>query len=167
MSWTDPRTWAVGEVVTANLLNEQLRDNLNALHTTNGDEYTLDESTDYTTTSTSFVDVDATNLAVTLTTSGGDLLIGFSGGVYPPAGIVYFTVDVDGSPIMGDDGIVGTYRSNNYLEPVSFIVLKTGLSAESHTVKLQWKVSASTAILYAGAGTSTKDIHPQFWALEV
>lgn len=31
MAWTDPRTWIVGEMVTANLLNTHLRDNLNSL----------------------------------------------------------------------------------------------------------------------------------------
>lgn len=31
MSWTAPRTWVTGEIVTAALLNTHLRDNLNAL----------------------------------------------------------------------------------------------------------------------------------------
>jgi len=31
MAWTTPRTWVSGEVVTAALLNAQLRDNLNAI----------------------------------------------------------------------------------------------------------------------------------------
>lgn len=31
MAWTTPRTWTVGEVVTAAQMNEQLRDNLNYL----------------------------------------------------------------------------------------------------------------------------------------
>ena len=31
MAWTTPRTWATNELVTAALLNEQLRDNLNIL----------------------------------------------------------------------------------------------------------------------------------------
>lgn len=31
MSWTTPKTWATDDLVTAALLNEQLRDNLNAL----------------------------------------------------------------------------------------------------------------------------------------
>lgn len=30
-TWTTPRTWSVGELVTAGLLNQQLRDNLNTL----------------------------------------------------------------------------------------------------------------------------------------
>lgn len=31
MAWTTPRTWVVGEIVTAALLNTHLRDNLNAI----------------------------------------------------------------------------------------------------------------------------------------
>lgn len=31
MAWTEPRTWIVGEVVTAAMLNTHLRDNLNAI----------------------------------------------------------------------------------------------------------------------------------------
>ena len=31
MSWATPRTWSPGELVTATLMNEQLRDNLNAI----------------------------------------------------------------------------------------------------------------------------------------
>lgn len=39
MSWTTPRTWVMGETVTAAILNLAIRDNLNALWTgtTNGD----------------------------------------------------------------------------------------------------------------------------------
>lgn len=33
MAWTAPRTWVTGEVVTANLLNVQLRNNLLAIDT--------------------------------------------------------------------------------------------------------------------------------------
>lgn len=31
MAWTTPRTWTTGEVVTAAMLNEQVRDNLDAI----------------------------------------------------------------------------------------------------------------------------------------
>lgn len=33
MAWTTPRTWTVGEIVTASLLNAHLRDNLSSLKT--------------------------------------------------------------------------------------------------------------------------------------
>jgi len=168
MSWTDPRTWAVGEVVTATLLNEQLRDNLNALKVTNSDEYTLDESSDYTTTSTSFVDVDATNLALNLTTTGGDILVGFAGMMRPIGSSprVYFDIDIDGAAA-GDDGIWGIGTLNGTYTPLSFTRLFTGITSGAHIIKLQWKVSGGSINLASGAGTIHMDVHPQLWALEV
>lgn len=32
MSWTEPRTWVTGEIVTAAQLNEQVRDNMDYVH---------------------------------------------------------------------------------------------------------------------------------------
>jgi len=175
MSWTDPKTWAVGEVVTANLLNEQVRDNLTALKTTNSAQYLLDESTDYTTTSTSFADVDATKFSHTITTTGGDVLIGFNASIKMSGGSlpVYFDVDMDGTRVASDDGIViiSSTTSNN-INGGSFIYLVTNVAGGAHTFKLQWKVDAGTATLYAGAGSNDgfsrpADMHPQFWVLEV
>lgn len=37
MSWTTPRTWVSGELVTASLMNTHVRDNLNALRADSGD----------------------------------------------------------------------------------------------------------------------------------
>jgi len=168
MSWTEPRTWAVGEIVTSNLLNEQLRDNLTVLKSTNSTQYTLDESVDYTTNSTSFVDVDATKLSLSLTTTGGDVLVGFMGLVKNSSNYwMWFDLDVDGNPYAGDDGITGIYSQASENKPVGFTVLLTDLSAGNHTIKLQWKAQNGTVTLFAGASTSNADVHPQLWALEV
>lgn len=167
MAYTNPKTWAVKEELTSSDLNTYVRDNLAALKDPPSDSYVLNEASDYTTTSTSFVDVDATNLALTITTTGGDVMVHFYGnfdGVAPNA--VFVDVDLDGTRIGGDDGLI-KYENPSYVVPVSFTRLITGLAAGSHTLKLQWKVSAGTTTLYAGAGTSTYDLHPQFWAREV
>lgn len=172
MAYTSPRTWVAGETVTAALLNTHLRDNLIALKDPPTDSYNVNEASDYNTTSTTFVDIDATDLALTITTTGGDVLVGFSGSIEENTGaleFVYLDVAVDGTRRGGDDGIlmIGNTVST---EPqvMSFVYLVTGLSAGSHTFKLQWKVSAGgDATMWAGAGTSEKDVHPQFWAREV
>lgn len=171
-TWTQPRTWAVGELVTANLLNAHLRDNLEALKTPPTSLYNVNQGSDYTTTSTNFVNVDASNLALTIVTNGGDVLIGFVGFVNtsPGAKFGYFDVEIDGVRMAGDDGLVMTHSqsSANQAFCVSFVALKQGLAAGSHTFKLQWKVGAgATLVMYAGAGTSTLDVHPQFWVREV
>ena len=86
-AWTTPATWGVDQLVTASDLNTQLRDNLNTLKTPPSAHYELNESSDYTTSSASFVDVDATNLALTITTSGGDVFVGFHGSVEHSGGM--------------------------------------------------------------------------------
>ena len=172
--WTTPKTWQTGETLVASDMNTHIRDNLGALKAPPTDTYELNQGSDYTTTSTSFVDVDATNLALTITTTGGDVLIGFYGSLRAAALLaVYFDVheSVANARIGGDDGIIvtglGAYAGLYNQLSVQFVRLVTGLAAGSHTFKLQWKVNTSTVTLLAGAGTSGGDVHPQFWVREV
>jgi hypothetical protein len=170
MAWSDPRTWVDDELITDTILNEHVRDNLNALKDPPTALYDVNEGADYTTTSSSFADVDATNLALTITTGGAhDIMIGFTGSVdHSAAGLVYFDLDLDGVLQGGDDGIgVIQFGTSAVVHLVSFVYLIQNVTAASHTIKLQWKVSTGTATLYAGAGTSTFDVHPQFWVREV
>lgn len=172
MAWTTPKTWNVDELLTAANLNTHLRDNLNALKSPPTGHYECNEAADYTTTSTSFVDVDGTNLALTFTTNGGDVLVHFHASVmHTASGRICFDVAVDGNRVAGDDGMIGGYvpvsASGYPMVQMTFTRLLTGLSAGEHTFKLQWKTSGATARLYAGAGTSWGDLHPQFWAREV
>ena len=169
-TWTTPKTWSTGEALTASDMNTHIRDNLDALKEPPTASYACDEASDYTTTSTTFVDVDSTNLSLQITTTGGDVLIGFVGTVQlTTAASILFDVDVDGTRDGGDDGICRGYSSTNTLiQTIGFVRLITGLSAGSHTFKLQWKTTSGTLVdLYAGAGTSNRDLHPQFWAREV
>jgi hypothetical protein len=156
MAWTTPKTWNVDELLTAANLNTHLRDNLNALKAPPTVHYECDEDSEYTTTSTSFVDVDGTNLALTLTTS---------------AGKIFFDVTLDGNRIGEDDGILGGYvqnagSGNTASAYMSFTRLVTGMAAGEHTFVLQWRTTGSTARLFAGA-TAAEAVHPQFWAREV
>lgn len=167
-NWTPPATWT-GSLITVNRLNEQIRDNLEFLKDPPSASYEADEGSNYTTTSSSFVDVDSTNLSLTIETAGGDVLIAFHGTVTRSAsgGIVRFDVDVDGTRVASDDGIIAAEPVTGAGMPVSFVRYVTGLSPGSHTFKLQWKINTGTATLYAGAGTSQYDIHPQMWVREV
>ncbi|MEO1163712.1 MAG: hypothetical protein AAFV98_08020 [Chloroflexota bacterium] len=74
MAWTQPKTWS-NEPLVASDLNTHLRDNMEALKEPPSANYELDETSDYTTTSTTFVDVDSTNLSLTLDTNGGDVKV--------------------------------------------------------------------------------------------
>lgn len=164
--WTTPATYSTGQLVTANDLN-LIRDNLEFLKTPPFASYLLNDS-DYTTTSSSFVNVDNVKLSLTVTTYGGPVLIGFYASVYnATAGArIAFDVEIDGVRVAGDDGLVITTVSST-VSSASFLVWKTGLSAASHTFKLQWKSSAGTATLYAGQGSSGWRVHSQFWVKEL
>jgi len=186
MSWTTPKTWTAGNTLTAAELNEQVRDNLTFLNAKPSDIYVLNEASDYSTTSSTFVDVDGTNLSLSITTGGGDLLVWFSGTVAADAGVpayIYLDVDVNGSRIGGDDGVVmvasntggviSQYQGDKW-KNIVLLRLLSGLGAGTHTLSLQWKVlgtSGATARLYAGAGTAiaygSVDIHPQFGVREL
>lgn len=165
MAWTQPKTWT-SEPLTSGDLNTHLRDNMEALKDPPGDSYVADESTNYSTTSTSFVDVDSTNLSFTITTNGGDVLFHGHWTASLTAGFAFYDIEVDGVRVGGDDGIV-RHSTGSGSETLSFTRLITGLSAGSHTFKMQWRTTSGTITMYAGAGTSNNDVHPQFWVREV
>jgi hypothetical protein len=153
-------------------MNAHVRDNLNAVKTPAGSYNSLNLGADVTTNSTSFVDADATNLIQTFTTAGGDVLVYFCGCVVNSlaSGRTYFDVheSVAGIRYGGDDGLF-CVTSQSSASPVnaSFCVRITGLSAASHAFKLQWKVSAGTTTMHAGAATASFDLHPQFHGFEL
>ncbi|MGQ9889713.1 MAG: hypothetical protein ACUVSX_14670 [Aggregatilineales bacterium] len=158
--WTQPITWEVDQLVTEGQLNEQVRDNLEWLK--NPPRAAAALAANIATTSTAFV--DAPGLALTLTTAGGALLVGFTGVAGNAAGTtVVFDLVVDGVSQGGLDGVIG---SSAGIVPMSFVWLVEGLAAGAHTVKLQWKVSAGTGTLYGG-GTAYLRFKPQLWAREV
>ena len=73
MAYTAPVNFVSGNPLLETELN-LMQDNFRALKDPPSADYVLNEGSDYTTTSTSFVDVDATNLALSITTKGGDVL---------------------------------------------------------------------------------------------
>jgi hypothetical protein len=98
---------------------------------------------DLTTTSTSFTDV--TGATATLTTAAVRCMVMVSVMCNNSnAGqAVYFDVDIDGTRFAnttnGIAGMVGTVRM-----PVAFTFFTNVLTAASHTIKLQWRVTANT-----------------------
>lgn len=122
---------------------------------------------DYTTTSTTFVDVDGTNLSLTITTGAHRVLIGFVGSAVDATSdaFVYLDVDVDGTRIGNAQGLTANqqFTAGAYLQNASFTVMSAILSAASHTFKLQWRVSGGTATLRGG--TSGQPVS-QFWVME-
>lgn len=161
MAWTDPTAWDVGDVLTKDRLNQEVRDNLIALKDPPSANFEGDGTANYSTTSTTFVDVDDPDFVLTITTNGGDVLVHFHGNVYNTGanGVSQLDVEVDGTRIGYASGMMYAQEGNS--ESTTFTRLITGLSAGSHTFKLQWKVLAGTGVL-TGLNYS-----PQFWAREV
>lgn len=162
-TWTQPKTWT-NEPLIAGDMNTHLRDNLEALKDPPYDTHTLNEVSDLTTSSTTFVSVDS-DFEFTITTFGGPVKCYFRGTVVLN-GTVYFDVEVDGVRVAGDDGAVHMTMATTLNLPMSFQIFIDNLDPGSHTFKLMWKVSAGTVTLYSGAGTSAKDTHPQFTVRE-
>jgi hypothetical protein len=148
MAWTTPKIWASEPLISTDL-NTYVRDNQTYLKDridATAKQY-IRTSGDYSTTSSSLVDIDATNLALTLTTLGGDVRVTFTGmGVLDTSNNRDFVlaVDIDGTPYNIMDH--KEYGQTNF----GFTYIFTGLTAGSHTFKMQWSTSASTLTLYAG-----------------
>ncbi len=169
MTWTTPKTWS-SEPLTSLDLNTYLRDNQTYLRDRldNSAGVFVSGAAFLTTTATEFVDVDADKLSLTLTTHGGDVLIGFTGTVQSQrsSGATFLNVAVDGVDYVADDGIIrrtAAYNNGGNLhDPLSFVMLVSGLSAGQHTFKLRWKTSPGNT-----SKLDVVDLHPQFWAKEI
>lgn len=111
-------------------------------------------SSNITVTSTTFADLDTTNLKHTVTTNGGRVLVVFSGtaSAQNSDGLA-FDVAVDGTR-MGTGATFGmtyTYNNTNGLD-VSFSTVTAALSAGSHSIALQGRsINGGTMTLYGGA----------------
>ena len=169
MAWTTPKTWS-SEPLTSIDLNTYMRDNQNHLkdRLDASASRVVGEGAVFTTTANEFVDVDTTKLALTLTTHGGDVLLGFTGTVQfsLSSATIHLNVSVNNVDYVGDDGVIGIMnggtRDSQRNKPVSFVVLIPGLSAGSHTFRLRWKTSSQNT-----ASMDVVGMHPQFWAKEI
>jgi hypothetical protein len=171
VAWTTPDTRSAGDVLSAANYNIYLRDNLNYLFSGRPKFSVLrDNGGDYTTTSTTFVDVDGTNLKGTLTISGSAVLLGFTCQFKYQTTTAYLDFTVDGVRVgaAGADGLIYSVSGAAYMKPFGcFIALATGLSVGSHTFKVVWKSYGGTSVMHSGNGVSGEDFIPHFWGIEV
>lgn len=121
----------------------------------------------YTTTSITFTDVDATNMALVITTGARRVMVGLIGTADnggPSASYVYFTVAIDGVDKGGTLGMVAvSSESGGRSGNASFVYLSDVLTAASHTFKLRWRASAGTATLRGNSAGWTA----RFWVAEL
>jgi hypothetical protein len=170
MAWTTQKTMTTADAGSASDWNTYVRDDVTYLHS-GRPHFSIfhDHGANYTTSSATFVDIDATNLTATITITGSCVLVGFEA-TKSGVGAAQFDITVDGTRLgaAGADGLsvaTGDIGGTVYW-PVHVFALATGLSVGAHTFRIQWK-SASGATLYAGAGSAGTDYIPHFWGIEV
>lgn len=133
-----------------------------------GQRIIRDNGGDYSTASATYVDIDGTNLVITLITLGGNVLVTFTGMMNDASRQGAIDLSVDGTRYAnaGADGLVGAFAGNGDYN-VSFSVLVTGLAPGSHTFKPVWHAITSSPILRAGAGVAGNDYLVTFSAQEL
>lgn len=144
MAWTPPKTWAVGELLTASNFNIHIRDNLNALFLTNWAQH-INGGT-FTNAVAGWV-----QLAIaSMTTIGRRVLMLFSAtmdtDIYVPTSgtTSYFMFALDG-------GLVGLqYYLNNASAQAVGVAAVVAPSAAAHNFQMFWH--AGTAALVRATG---------------
>lgn len=111
-----------------------------------------------TTTSTSYVDIPSSDGQVTLTTTGGDLLVWYSAVVRSDTDnqYSYVAIEIDGGSEVAetrlrtaDANVSGTYTTFHRF---------TSVSSGSHTVSMRWKVAGNTSTMEAYGGIVMQEI---------
>lgn len=143
MAWSAPRTWVTGEVVSAAMMNTNIRDNTNALIA-----QSAHVATSETTTSTTYVDLATVGPSVTVDT--GDrtsvlLIFGQltqnntanSGG--------RSTVVVSGATTItaADNWFAGLISATANAHGVPCCVYSVAVNAGSNTFKMQYRANTS------------------------
>lgn len=135
MAWVNPITWTVNQLVTAANLNEQIRDNMNAIVAGNTASAAMSTSINPAANVTDVV-------SVALTTHGGPVLMWHQGGIITNStgisqGNAYLAAYVDGSGQSQFSAIIPVFgnalpnATATHLMPGMALI--TGLSAASHT----------------------------------
>jgi hypothetical protein len=107
--------------------------------------------TDYTTTSSTFSNIDGTNLAHSFISGPRKLRFSFHGSGYHTGSAQYIEFDIlfDGARIGNTDGLAVFNTSENLSFSFEYTTPDT-VTAGAHTATVQWRTSSATAHLYNG-----------------
>lgn len=144
MAWVAPRTWVTNEVVTAAMMNQDVRDNstdLDSRTTTSGAEVTTSE----TTTSTAYTDLATSGPAVTVTT-GTVAMVSLRGEIFNSAAgnasIMSFAIS--GATTSAAADAKSVYVKGTAAFGIGGVFRATGLTAGSNTFTAKYRVDAGT-----------------------
>jgi len=152
MPWTTPATWTAGQVIGATDLNTQVRDNGNYLLVRPLKEIKRNNGADYTTTISSFADIDGTNLSATLTVASGRVRLKLMISTYADSaagriGAFDFTMDGTRQGSAFTRGLAQSYiDTNSRIITIECVI--TGVSNGSHTFKPQWASVGAAGTLH-------------------
>lgn len=104
----------------------------------------VEGTSDISTSSTTMVDM--TDMEIKFVSNGRPVFVCFSAPLYIADGIIYAEIEIDGTTYSTSyhqhhDGSTG---SEITVVPFSIQCTATGLTAGTHTIKIQWKVAAGT-----------------------
>lgn len=112
-------------------------------------------SGDKSTSSTSFVDVDDTNMAITMTTGARRVLIVVTAMGESSGGDICLDIDIDGARQGQTYGLAFATTGSSQNRNLSFSYVTNVLTAASHTFKLQFRSSAGSSFtLFASTAIS-------------
>lgn len=161
MAYSAPSSQTTSDLITAAIWNQNVVDNVTALYALAihpAASYTRTAG-NYTTSSTSMADIDATNMALTITTTGGDIDVSLAAHVSHSAanGVIALDLLLDGaSKGPGSSSLLFQAYGNGANGNASFCWRITGVAAGEHTVKIQWKTNAGTVTMYASANDALR-----------
>lgn len=163
MPYNTPINWVPTTPIGAADLNAQLRDNIRYLHNERPMNAIIrNNAGDYTTTSATMVDIDATNLSITLTVTSGRVAVWFVAGFWASANptLIYWDIFMDSVAL-------GAQIKKAYVggaTHISLMTIKSGISVGSHTFRPRWSIDGgiNTGKIFSDANSKVL-----FAALEV
>lgn len=159
MAWGGLKTWTPGEPLLSADMITYLNNNLDYL--LKPSSFALSSTSTYTTTSASYVNVNAA-LTATITTYGGHVLLGCKVALLTASNAISVAIGYDGA-----NEIEVAKTGNSARLPYGGTVLLPNVPAGSHTFQLRWLVSTGTATMY-GADNGGVAISPIiFWGIEL
>jgi hypothetical protein len=129
-------------------------------------------SGNYTTTSTTLVAVDTTNLRVSLTTTGGTVELFFEGKIdHSATAAIGFDFHIDGTTWHYNNlgfyaGAIET-AAGTPSRMTNLSAMIDGLSAGAHTFDLGWRTNSGTATLNSNTGATLTSVPVIFWGREI
>lgn len=177
MAYSVLPTVSAGETISSTDWGNVVKANIEALKDPPSHEIERDNTTLYSTASTTMVAIDSTNFKASITTTGGDVWVHMTITIHGDAATsrrVWFDLSVDGAAARYEGlGYASGYAGGAVLSTVAQIVnldwMITGLSAGAHTFAPMYKVDAGTCYVHSDTSdaTATNENPAVLWAREV